>query len=355
MVTVVVPAIETLAARELAVPLALYAQKVGIPECSFWGVHRASDPDAACRTDPWKKPERDMVARELLRAQEMIERVVNFSLVPEWVSAERRPYRCPVTTKVKRVIEAGIRATAEISLGEAVNHGADPAVVGPVAPVAAAVDEIRVYHPGTDVLITPSSVAVVAGALTIHIPRCRMLTEAAQQLANVPDYTVVVPDFEATVDIRRVYNDPSTNAKFIWPASSCTCGASCQTVTQDGCLLILEARTGVLRATPATYAVGWTATAFCRCGAPSYVDLYYRAGLAAITDEAIDAVIRLAHSLMPYPPCGCTILNSVWERDTNIPDVLSAERLNCPWGISDGAWVAWRFANSFAYKKVVML
>ena len=33
----------------------------------------------------------------------------------------------------------------------------------------------------------------------------------------------------------------------------------------------------------------------------------------------------------------------LWEQDHNTPDGLSSERLACPFGISDGAWVVWQF------------
>lgn len=41
-----------------------------------------------------------------------------------------------------------------------------------------------------------------------------------------------------------------------------------------------------------------------------------------------------------------TVVQEMWTRDRNTPDVLTAERLNCSFGFSDGAYIAWRFANA---------
>jgi len=49
---------------------------------------------------------------------------------------------------------------------------------------------------------------------------------------------------------------------------------------------------------------------------------------------------------MPKEPCACDIVQYYWERDRNMPEAFTRERANCPFGMSDGAWIAWRFAQT---------
>ena len=72
--------------------------------------------------------------------------------------------------------------------------------------------------------------------------------------------------------------------------------------------------------------------------------LNYLSGMDPTSPQAEDAIIRLAHSKMPEEPCGCSVAQRLWKRDRSVPSLLTAERLNCPFGLSDGAWIAWKFA-----------
>lgn len=74
----------------------------------------------------------------------------------------------------------------------------------------------------------------------------------------------------------------------------------------------------------------------------------YLSGLTALTAQDKSMIIRLAHAKMPNEPCGCDITQHMWSRDRNIPQILTAERLNCEFGLSDGAWMAWKYANKKA-------
>ncbi len=182
-----------------------------------------------------------------------------------------------------------------------------------------------------------------------------MVTEAACD--NEPGGLIYtdLSNFESTVDIQRVYNDISTQATLVWPhtcSGTSYCGCTCGEYTQDGCIYVRNPELGTLDVLAATYSAGSWSTVCRRCaGNPDALLLNYRAGLIELTYQAEDAIIRLAHAKMPYAPCGCDIYRRVWQRDTNVPDVLSVERYNCPFGMSDGAWIAWRFANAPGMKK----
>lgn len=344
---------------DAAIVLARYAQLIGYPECQFFGVAGAPGQiDPQCRTI-WLKSERDMVLKYLLEAQEELEGQVGYPLKARWI-ADEKPYKCPVEARWNKIIEAGVRAEDEVSLGEAVDLTSDPAVVGPILNVTFTdISEVRVYHPTGDpcaltpVEIHPSCVTIADGELIIEIPRCRLVTEAAADNDRGGIDYADDDNFEDEVDVTRVYNDTSTNATLVWP-HRCTseCSAACCTeYTRDGCMYIRNAEMGIIDVLPATYSGGeWVAS--CLAGKPQIVRLNYRAGMDPLTYQAEDALLRLAHAKMPNEPCGCDIAQRLWERDRFIPKIMTAERANNPFGINDGAWIAWKFAQTLKKMRV---
>jgi len=362
-VAIVVPAEATLStARIGAVPPARYAHIVQTPECAFWGVRRTDDTRYECR-DIWTKSYRDMVQRYVLEAQEEIEDMIGYLLSPDWVTGvpndggerltDQQLYRYPLLAKWGYVIAGGVRATETIQAGAVVDHTSDPAVVGPIATTVTDTGEVHVYHPGTESEITPSSVTISGGNLTVQIPRCRMVKAAlADNPSDGLDYDDLT-NFESTVDVVRVYNDPSTNAVLVWPHSCSTYpNCSCSEYTRTACIYVRDSRTGRLDVLQATYSGGaWTSSVtgpsnLCG-GMPEVVRLYYYAGVQTLTRQQEDAIVRLAHAKMPEEPCGCEVSQRLWERDREVPKALTREQANCPFGRSNGAWAAWRFAQTF--------
>lgn len=330
---------------DLAVPLEKYAKVIQQKECAFWGVRFDDDPELGCRTI-WTKQQRDEVARYLGEAQFEIEQQVNFPLSPRWIESDEQNYACPVMGDWGYVIEPGVRAEADIELGATVDQTSDPAEVVVVTTVTD-INEIHVYHPGTDIEINPSQITLAGGNATILIPRCR--TVKAEFADNPPegwDYNDLTK-FEEEVDVKRVYNDPSTNAVLVWP-NGCSGCATCTEQTQTACMYVDHAKAGIFQIHPATYSNGWSraANTFCCRSRPQKVRLNYRAGLNPTTFQAEDAIIRLAHSKMPSEFCGCEVWQRLWRRDRETPEVLTRERLNVPYGINVGAWIAWRFTLS---------
>lgn len=349
----IVPSGATPTASESCVPLALYTQVIHWDECSFWGVDRApgaGHPDYSV----WTKQERDSVARYLAEAQTEIEAVVGYPLCARWIAGERRPYSFPLLTRWGKVVEAGVRATDDVKLDAAVSHLADPATVT-VTTTVTDEDELHVYYPASlgvegPVEITPSDVDIAGGTATIRIPRCRLVhPDYVDNPSTGLDYDDL-DNFLAVVDVVRVYNDSSAQGTLVWPhacsGTQCTC-PSCADYTQDACIYIANAEIGRLHLLPAAYSAGaWTrATAMC-CGEPDYAVVNYRAGADGLSRQAADAVIRLAHSKMPKEPCTDRRMQEVWQRDRNVPDTLTRERVNCRFGLSDGAWMAWGFAQA---------
>ena len=121
---------------------------------------------------------------------------------------------------------------------------------------------------------------------------------------------------------------------------------------QTGCLIIKDEKLGIISVQAGEYADGaWSGRAMCSRGHPM-LHLYYKAGLQHMNAQAEDAIVRLAHSKMPDAPCGCDSVKSFWNRDRNVPQIMTAERLNCPFGMNDGAWIAWNFALQMTYGDV---
>lgn len=360
----IVPSQSTLSAEGSVVALPRYAQILSYSECQFFGVRKTGDTQYECR-DIWTKAQRDSAARYLTSAQAMLEDEIGYFLSPRWVvgtlaeeanNSDRYVDQRKLgngwwlVTRWPHFIEAGIKATSTVEAGATVDHTSDPALVT-VTTAVTEVTELVVYHPGTTVEIHPSAVSISGGTATISIPRCRMvLASLADNGTDGVEYTDT-DNFEATVDVVRVYTDDSTNAKLVWPhRCSGGCAANgCSEYTQTACVYVRSHEMGIVDVTPATYADGVWTRAGLACGGgggqPSLVRLYYRAGMRTVDQRTEDAVVRLAHSLMPEEPCGCDIAKRLWYRDRNIPQVLTAERLNCPFGLSDGAWVAYQFAQ----------
>jgi len=332
-----------------AITLPRYAQMVRIDECLVYGVINVPGQDDSrnCR-GPWMEHTREWMIRYLAIAQEMIEGQINYPLSSRWITTEIQDYNWrnnnPIQVKNGYLIEAGVKATSDISLGETIDQTNDPATIGPVATTVTDKNEIFVYHPDSNQEIIPSAITIAGGNVTIEVPRCRTVTIANQNNPSTGlDYNDL-SNFETTVDIRRIYNDPSTNAEIVFPHScNATCALGCTGKTQTACIYIRHPRLGIIDVQPATYSNGeWNGQVFdCPNGRPEFVRLNYKAG-REITGEIEEAIIRLAHTLIPSEFCSsCNTWQWYHRRDNEVPKIITRERINCPFGRKDGAWFAW--------------
>lgn len=344
----------------MAVPLWRYAQRIEYSECQFFGVRNESTiVNYQCR-DIWTQEQRNNAEFYLREAQKLIEDQLGFFLCPQWVygSVEDEPngdfrhvdqqtYAHRLLTDWSRLIAGGIAASSSVSSGAVVAHGTDPATIGPIATTLSDVREIRVFHPNSTLEIIPTDIQISSGQLTIEIPRCRMVKESliynSESGLDYDDLT----NFESTVDIYRIYNDPSVNAEIVSPH---TCNGlclsdGCSEYTSTGCIYIEEEKPGIIDVKYATYSGGsWSSSNNCYPG--SILRLNYYSGLRYLPRNYEDAVIRLAHSLMPTEPCGCAVAKRLWERDMNVPTAITERRADNPFGLSDGAWFAWQQVTS---------
>lgn len=329
----VIPFQSTIAAEESTVKLAQYAARIQVCECVFWGVRDSCTDVPGCR-DIWKKDQRDEIAYYLKEAQIEIEEELRFHIGQQWDTDERHAYKRPIKTLWGYVVAGGVRGETTISAGEAVDHTSDPAVIGPVATTVTDENEIKIFFDGTDVEIDPSSITISGGAVTIEVPRCRMVDPSlADNPDNGLDYNVIA-NFASTVDVKRVYNDTTTQATLIRR----NCNHNCDDTQSSACVYVRQPKVGSV---DVPYS---TSSELCGC-LPEFVDLNYYSGVD-MTRQMQDAIIRLAHSKMPRDPCACDPVREFWRRDRHIPDVITRERANCRFGLADGAWIAWEFTQA---------
>lgn len=340
-----------------AVPLARYAQYIRVDECAFWGVRYDGQEQFECSTF-WTEAQRFMVADALTQAQQMLEDIVLYPLCPTWITGaivddgrfvdQQKGVGNPIVTRWKMLLEAGVRAESTLANSASVSYAdADISVVGPFAATISGTDEVHVFYEDSDREITPSKITYSGGNLTIEIPRCRLVNPDlfGTITASLGIEKIDTDNFVSAVDVKRIYNDPSTNTTLVRAhACNALCLADgCTQATDTACMVIRDPLAGIVEVHPGTYANGawgYTCSSYCY----NHVRLNYLAGVRVPTRTIENVIVRLAHSLMAEEPCNCTVTQRLWMRDRNTPEVLTAERLNNPFGLSDGAWFAYRWA-----------
>lgn len=348
-----------------AISLARYAQIIGYDEAAFFGIYYDGQEEFPCNS-LWSEWQRQAIARALSQAQQMLEDFIRYPLCVTWITGQldestdgrfvdEQPYcNNPIVTRWGYVLRGGVQANADLSLGEAVDlSDPDVAVIGPFAATITDTTEVRVTYPDGEREITPSRMTYSAGNLTIYVPRCRLLLESILLATggNTGPDKADDSNFLTTVDVKRVYNDPTTHAKLMAPHTcslACTVDG-CTEDSDDACIVVKQGVIGIVNVLRANNVDGtWTRANTTCCNGYDRVRLNYMAGQRTLTPNTEDVIVRLAHSLMPTEPCGCDVIKLLWERDRYTPDILTRERLNAPFGTSDGAYFAYQWAKSNA-------
>lgn len=342
-----------------AVSLPRYASIIQYDECAFWGVTYENQPTQACST-LWNERQRQAIAEALAEAQQEIEQYVGFFLAPTYVNGaldssffkhpryvdEQRYTAHQTLTRYANLLEFGKRAVSTIYAAASVNYSCDPVIVGPIATTINSIEEVHVYLPGSDREIVPSEVTYSGGYLIIYIPRCRLVKEEfIWSDSSIPYETL--SNFTQVVDVKRVYTDTTQQVDFV---SNHSCNAFCSTngcseFVTSGCGGIVNKKLGLVELSPATWGGSSWVSPSSSCCSPRTARLYYRSGLRELDMQAERALVRLAHTKMPQAPCDCSATSNMWKDDRFIPKMMNRTRMNCPFGLSDGAWTAFRFAQ----------
>lgn len=342
----IVPTIIPDAPQRTCLSLARYAKLTNYNECSLFGVKH--DQDTAC-FHIMSQFDRDNIRYYLAEALEEIENILRYPLCPTWFTDEVHQSQYPQLTDWKKVIAGGIRGETTIAAGEGLDYTSEPVGIGPIATTLTDTDEIRVFYPGSDYEIEPSIVQISGGQLTIFIPRCRLVNPDLwdDQPAGGFDYDDLA-NFTGAVDVRRVYNDTSVQGEIVWPHGNGSC-PSCSEGVASACLTVKDGEIGEVGILPATYSSGsWSSSSWsCYSCTPEKMRLNYYAGAIPTPLTGENSILRLAHTKMPSQPCaGCDYTRSIWGRDRVIPDLITRERANNPFGLMNGAWIAWRFTQA---------
>lgn len=353
-----------------AVTLSHYAKAVQYSECAIYGVSNPAEARTianACR-EIWTLEERNYALRYLTEAQIELENETLRLFNTAWITGvldapnerltdvktyNRKTYFSQflispaIYTRWTNVKALGRLVPVEIDLNVAVDHTADPAVITATIDPLIVTDKhrIRIFESGNygtdrEISLDPSSISIVDVDLTITIPRCRTVKyELRDNPSSGLDYTNI-DNFIEEVDI-YYYTTVNTDSMVI-TKSNC----SCSTRQEAVCLEFATLGTTTVRSSTRCRAFDCTCNSY-----DIHAGLYYEAGESIPNQQVIDMIIRLAHVKMPLEPCGCEIAQRLYKRDREIPAFLLPERLKCPFGVSDGAWISFQWARTLKKRK----
>lgn len=306
--------------------------------------------------------EADRVSREDVRmaikqAEMQIAAEVGYNLMPDWTVAERLAYPQPAfpeavgygglnTRGLYKSIEAprghlisgGLRAKSLIQAGVAVvRSDLDTDLFQETCTVTVPVtftdtNLVHVYYPGhsgDDLFeVRPIQVSINGGFATIVFKIWQIVAANKKENLNADVLDADNPaSYETTVDVYKVYNDPSTQVEFLWENGGyCGSCVACQLGTQSGCFHLRDARLGFLAPSPGTWNSGdnqFDASDWSVCREPDQVRLWYYSGFvdyrcarpyAELSPYWKYAVAYYAASLLDRPVCGCSNVNQFIEK-----------------------------------------
>lgn len=350
--------------------LSRFAEIFGIHPLHFNQVRLASADQVLCDNMyfqwEWQNSDhvsREEIARAILEAEDKIERQLGYRLIPSWEVDEWRPsirpfrrelvnlsgsnvrgYRQHVEANWGYFISGGIEAKILIEAGAAIvysdsdSDGYNETATVTVATTVTDKNEIAVYYPGHDGddawEIRPISVVISGGNAIITFRRELVVIESKLNLFDITDAEAVGETdahFLSTVDVYRHYNDPQTQATFLWEplagvCTTCT-GSGCEVCaysTQTGCLIVQgDPRRSLIGYTPATWdsddeqfvTASWAVGRL-----PDIVRLYYYNGYrdkrqsytSRLSPDWERTVAYMAAALMDRPPCDCAA--DIWRK-----------------------------------------
>lgn len=352
-------------------PLDEWTQIIGINPLAFNSLDSNLFPNTVCGDlfyqFDWQHSDRigrDTIARAIREAELEMAAEAGFNLMPDWITEERLTYPQPAmpgaynmygtnprgmlnSLEVRKgyVISGGVRAKSVIQSGAAiVRSDADTDTYAETCTVTVAttvtdINEIRAYYSsksGADSWEIRPITVVLSGGNAIITFKAWQITAANQmdRLDAEPLDADAAGSYETTVDIYRVYNDPSTQLQFMWENDGWweTCGtcAACQLSTQAGCFHLREHRLGMIVPAPASWDADeeeFTAQEWSACRGPDQVRVWYFSGWqgqgltrpkATLDPYWKNAIAYFAASKFDRSVCGCSNVQQFidkWRRD----------------------------------------
>jgi len=339
---------------------------------------------------------RDDIAMAIQQAEQEISKEVGFNLLPDWTVEERLPYPQPATpelfgtfgvnarwqgksvelprghiisggVKTKTLIQAGVTFTRSDIDSDGFQENCTLTIPTTVTDA----NEIRLFYPaqaGSDEWeIRPIKVSFSGANVTIQFKIWQVV--AANQMDSL-DANVLDADsassYETTVDVYRVYNDPATQAQFLWegqPDYCCGTCVACQLSSQAACFHLRDPRMGFAVPSPASWdneEEEFTSQPFAACREPDQVRFWYLSGFRDMTlsRPMVEmshywkyAVAYFAASKFDRQVCGCSNVQQFvanWKQDVTFTSegsgsyTTTAEMISNRLGTTMGALYAWR-------------
>jgi hypothetical protein len=311
-----------------------------------------------------------MVAQALYDAEETLARYLGYYLGPRFLTDNDLTWTDPLELDWGYIIGGGVEGLTDVSADvSASNFTTDPATITiPQASFPGGEDEIYIVESSSVLEVIPSDISTSGANYLLEIDQCLLIewdNLEHQTTATCIDYDALFPGATwlklADLTIYRRFLDDSDQATITY-GPSCNCwlaGSACAGSDWDGCVYVLKDRISKVRISISTYDEDtglWTCTypTLCGCYEGDKVSVNYRAGTTNVPGWE-RAVMSLAHTYMVLEPCGCAMFDLVLKRDRNIKPVLTAEILNNPLGVMDGAWYAWQWLQTHSHRRAFML
>jgi len=370
-------------------PLDRWAQLIGgINPLHFNQLFLSNLPNCGSVWYQWEWQASDQVSREEIAqaihsAEEMISTEVGYNLLPDWskdVDLVPTKYMDPsmgispplsIGYRLKTIeiptayyIQGGVRAVASISLGAAVTtHDLDGdgwsetcrvSVTSSIDP-----NEIRLFfsgHSGSpEWEIRPISISGTSPNYVLEFKRWLMVKQTLLERMNTtPLDASDSASFETTVDVYRVYTDPSDQAELIY---SRDIGGSWDMET--GVLEGVDPRLGIVSYTPGTWdptTETYLSTSIA-CRDPDRVKFNYLSGYRLNSSlHTMDpfwekAVAYFSIAFLSRSVCDCSNISDFvdhWKEDlamivpSSVSYQLPYEMVKNPFGTARGALFAWQ-------------
>lgn len=349
------------------------------------------------------KLSRESLSTALRQAEDTVVSYLRWYPIPQWVEEDvilPKYYKTEwsntrnavgqaksVTTSYGFVREVGRKTSSFIDnvatvFSDPDGDGFTDTVTITVATTVTDEDELRIYYPdknGRDEWeIRPlTSISIAGGVATITFPKYLIpLWNLVEQIPVTGDAHVLVDgdddtNFLQTVDIYRVYTDPSQQITFTYDPSStdCTSSTPCDGTTDTGCLFIRNPRIGIL----AYQRADWdeTTEAYTRkyfTYPPVKGTIYYRAGAydrrVEYPNRQMDQnlerrIVFYALSLLDTELCGCCNQRNNWGYMTEDLSLVTRDQshvvqwddLKNPFGTTRAAIQLWKYLQQIQLTK----
>lgn len=389
-------------------PLYTFAKRLGLNPIHFMGVdvpNTSADNRVCIHALPqysWQDADgvsRDELSGYVAEAEENLAGALGYWPISTWTADERielpirtdnwfndmfdvRGDRLAVKTKYGQLISGGKQGKYSVQTGVAVTYtDTDSDLYFETATITVNTsltnaEEIAVFYPGLsgdeEWQVRPISCSISGSVATIT---CRREQLVKKEILESLDWHSVNgldnSNFLTTVDVYRIYHDPSIQVELVWRGGGCcsdgSCG-SCSLTIQSGCTTIKDKQLGLLTMSPADWnGTDFDATCLSECRRPDYVRMWYRSGFRNMTysrpnlqmvPEFELAICKLAISKIDRNICSCKGIEDKqtrWNTDlrrsnstqasANSYRVTPYELEACPFGSTLAALDVWRLVK----------